>query len=341
MADETKALAAVEPSHGAALAKTLEFSIEQKKMIRDSFLTGASDAEAAVLMELARLRRLNPLTRQVHFVKRWNQDRGCETWAAQVGIDGFRAIAERTGMYDGQDEPEFEYDEKGQVKLCRVRVYRKDWTRPSVGVAHFSEYAQYKKDRTLTNMWLTKPHVMLAKCSEGLAMRKAFPDDTSGLYAEEEMGEEREINPAPSEPNGKSRTENLAAKVGAKAAAAKAPAVPQTQVQTQPAPAAEKTVDAAPAAKAEPVLTFGAGGLKGKKLVALSPGQLKEMKGMAELKLMQEPNATWAPTIRANLVEIDAELAERAIEAEQSVKAAQTPAPAQPEAKENSRSAPF
>lgn len=174
----------------------LEFTPEQRRMILDSFLSGASESEAGVLMELARVRRLNPITRQIHFVKRSQFDSQTKSykdiWSAQVGIDGFRAIAERTGLYDGQDEPEFEYDEKKSLKLCKVRIYRKDWSRPVVGVAHFAEYAQKTKDGTPTKMWAEKPHVMLAKCAEALAFRKAFPDDTSGLYAPEEMPVERE-----------------------------------------------------------------------------------------------------------------------------------------------------
>jgi phage recombination protein Bet len=180
----------------------LEFSPEQRRIILDTFLNGASEAEAAVLLELARLRHLNPITRQIHFVKRPQKQRDGtwrEVWAAQVGIDGFRAIGERTGLYDGQDEPEFEYGPDGKVpKVCRVRVYRKDWTRPVVGVAHYAEYVQTTKDGRPNVMWASKPHIMLAKCAEALAMRKAFPEDTSGLYVPEEMPpEEKEINSAP------------------------------------------------------------------------------------------------------------------------------------------------
>ncbi len=174
------------------------FTADQLKIIRDSFLNGASPQEATVLLELARIRRLNPITRQIHFVKRWDSNKNCEVWSAQTGIDGFRSIAERTGRYDGQDEPEFEYDAKGAIKLCRVRVHRKDISRPFVGVAHFAEYAQYKKDRSLTNMWATKGHIMIAKCAEALAFRKGFPEDMAGLYTAEEMGtEEKELNPPP------------------------------------------------------------------------------------------------------------------------------------------------
>lgn len=179
---------------------TLEFSDEQRKLIRDSFANGATDSEFGVLMEVARARRLNPLLQQIHFVKRWNSARRCETWATQVGIDGLRAIAERTGRYDGQDEPEFEYDAKGALKSCKVRIYRKDISRPFVGVAMFAEYVQTKKEGGPNAMWARGPHFMLAKCAEALAFRKGFPEDMAGLYVPEEMGSdnvERELNPAP------------------------------------------------------------------------------------------------------------------------------------------------
>lgn len=200
-----------------AVPSAFEFNPEQRRMILDSFLSGASEAEATVLLELARVRRLNPITRQIHFVKRWDMDKQREVWAAQVGIDGFRSIAERTGLYDGQDEPEFGYstvDGRRVLVSCKVKVYRKDWSRPAVGVAFLNEYAQRKKDGNFTRMWAEKPHVMLAKCAEALAFRKAFPEDTSGLYApEEEAGES--LSDTPEAPQGR-RVEALKAQVAAK-----------------------------------------------------------------------------------------------------------------------------
>lgn len=182
---------AISPVVGAtrAMVRALEFSPDQKKMIRDTFANGASDSEFAVLMEVARARNLNPLLRQIHFVNRWDKEKGCKVWSTQISIDGLRAVAERTGIYAGQDEPEYEHDKDGKLVACKVRVYRKDWQRPAVGVAYFGEYAQTKKDGGLTQFWATKPHIMLAKCAEALAIRKAFPEDTAGLYTPEEMGE--------------------------------------------------------------------------------------------------------------------------------------------------------
>jgi phage recombination protein Bet len=171
----------------------LTFTEDQSQMIRDAYANGATDGEFAVLMEIAKARRLNPLLKQVHFVKRWDKDKARMVWATQVSIDGLRAIAERTGIYAGQDEPEFIEGPSGVPTVCKVRVYRKDWTRPAVGVAYFGEYVQTTKDGKVTSFWQRMPHTMLAKCAESLALRKAFPEDTSGLYTPEEMGQAENV----------------------------------------------------------------------------------------------------------------------------------------------------
>jgi phage recombination protein Bet len=165
----------------------LEFTPQQCAMIRDTYASGADPKEFQVLMEIARVRRLNPLLRQVHFVKRWDNQKSREVWSVQVSVDGLRAIAERTGKYDGQDEPEYERDKDGCIISCKVKVYRKDWSRPAVGIAYWSEYVQTKKDGSPTKFWVSMPHVMIAKCAEAIAMRKAFPEDMGGLYVDEEM----------------------------------------------------------------------------------------------------------------------------------------------------------
>ena len=179
-------------------AAPLTFTEDQSQMIRDAYANGATDGEFAVLMEIAKARRLNPLLKQVHFVKRWDKDKARMVWATQVSIDGLRAIAERTGLYAGQDEPEFIENPDGSLKLCKVRVWRKDWPRPAVGIAHWDEYVQTTKDKQTgkvrpNEMWARMRHVMLAKCAEALALRKAFPEDMSGLYTGDEMGQAENV----------------------------------------------------------------------------------------------------------------------------------------------------
>lgn len=168
----------------------LEFSSEQIELLRNGYAPGATETEFRMLLEVAKLRRLNPFLKQIHFVKRKSKDDNGnwrETWTSQVAIDGLRAIAQRTGLYDGQDDVTFERDKDGLILSARVAVYRKDWSRPAIGVARWSEYVQTTRDGTPTKFWNTMPHVMIGKCAEALALRKAFPEDMSDLYTEEEM----------------------------------------------------------------------------------------------------------------------------------------------------------
>jgi phage recombination protein Bet len=162
------------------------FTPEQEQIILNTFLGGASRQEAQVLLATVSRRRLDPFSRQVYFVKRWDEQKHAEVWAIQTSIDGLRSIAERTGKYDGQDEPEYGVED-GQ-RFCKVKVYRKDWARPAVGVAYFNEFVQHKKDGSVTKFWRQMPKHMHAKCAEALAIRKAFPEDTGGLYIAEEFG---------------------------------------------------------------------------------------------------------------------------------------------------------
>ncbi|MBI5518102.1 MAG: phage recombination protein Bet [Deltaproteobacteria bacterium] len=197
---DARDLVQVEALTQAAAPGPLEFTPEQRQLIRDTFANGATDTEFAVLMEIARARRLNPLLRQIHFVSRWDSDKHRPVWATQVSIDGLRAIAERTGLYAGQDEAEFTEKPDQTLKLCKVRVYRKDWERPAVGLAHWDEYVQTIRDKVTgklrpTAMWARMPHVMLAKVAEAAALRRAFPEDMAGLYTTDEMAQAQNESP--------------------------------------------------------------------------------------------------------------------------------------------------
>ncbi|MEG7603078.1 hypothetical protein, partial [Listeria monocytogenes] len=71
MAEQTStALATIEEPNHALIVKRdrdrLEFSPEQEAMIRDMYMSGATPLEAAVLLEIAKSRRLDPLKKQIH-----------------------------------------------------------------------------------------------------------------------------------------------------------------------------------------------------------------------------------------------------------------------------------
>lgn len=174
-----------------------EWTQEQKDLIKRTVARGATDDELALLLYTAKRLGLDLLTRQMHFSKRrvWNQKKNSydEVGVIQIGIDGFRAQAERTGKYAGQDPPVYEFSDDGRTLVAAtVSIYRKDFPRPIAATAYYDEYVQTAFDkktneRRPNSMWAKMPRMMLAKCAEALALRKAFPQDLSGLYTEEEV----------------------------------------------------------------------------------------------------------------------------------------------------------
>lgn len=170
-----------------------EWSRDKIDLVKRMVCLGASDDEFQLFLYTCKRTGLDPLAKQIHMVKRWNAAAGREVATIQTGIDGYRLIADRTGKLAGITDAVYgELNPMGHPTTATVTVYKllADGSRAEfTATARFVEYVQTKKDGSPNMTWGKMPFLMLGKCAEALALRKAFPADLSGVYTSEEMGQ--------------------------------------------------------------------------------------------------------------------------------------------------------
>jgi phage recombination protein Bet len=193
---ESTALVPVESTSSALV--TREYLEEKAALVRQLYAKGTNDLEFEHFIEVCATRGLNPLAKQIYCVMRWDSKEKREVPTIQTSIDGYRLIAQRTGGYRGQVGPQWcgqegvwrdVWLEDAPPAASRVGVMREGFTEPVYGVARWASYVQTTKEGKPTKFWAQMPDVMLAKVAESLALRKAFPEELSGLYTTEEMGQ--------------------------------------------------------------------------------------------------------------------------------------------------------
>ncbi len=154
-------------------------------LIRDQFgLADATTLEIEYFFAVAQRMGLDPIRKQIYAIMRNDRQLGRKKLTIQVGIDGYRSTAHGTKEFAGADDAVFEGDNgKNGPAKATVTVYRfvQGVRCAFPASARWNEYAQ------TTGQWPSKPYVMLAKCAEALALRKAFPNELGGTYTPDEM----------------------------------------------------------------------------------------------------------------------------------------------------------
>ena len=172
------------------------FTPDQEAALRQIGVQANSPADVAVFFHQAKRSGLDPFKREIYMITR----KGKAT--IQTGIDGFYKIADRASranggtwgipetLWCGEDGRWRDvWLERQAPSAAKVTVER-DGSRFTT-VALTREYAAGGP------MWDKMPARMIAKCAEALAIRRAFPDDLSGLYTSEEMAQADAQTPRP------------------------------------------------------------------------------------------------------------------------------------------------
>lgn len=209
----------------------IEFSVEQISTLRRYFgkgVAGANNADYALLFQQVRRTGLDPFSRQIYLIMRneWDPDahQKVPKPTIQIGIDGFRLIAKRAAKAEGvrishhnpiwidADGNEYKTWLKKGVNptACRYKIEMLPDGDAVEMTVHLDEYMPLMDEYTGTGndrhktgkrvpmgLWATMPASQLAKCAEAVTLRKAFPQDLSGLYAEEEMDQQGVIDLTP------------------------------------------------------------------------------------------------------------------------------------------------
>ena len=162
-----------------------QWTQEQTQLISSTIAPGCTPDELKLFSYACQRSGLDPFSKQIYAIKRGGK------MSIQVGIDGLRSVAERSGQLDGSATfwiGDTEGSQWSDVWLgskppaaAKTIIYRKGCSHPFVGVARFQDYNAGQ------GLWSKMPAAMLAKCSEALALRKAFPADMSSLYTADEM----------------------------------------------------------------------------------------------------------------------------------------------------------
>jgi phage recombination protein Bet len=200
------------------------FDSRKMQLIKDVIAKDCTTVELGLFVEVCKRTGMDPFARQIYAIKRGG------VMTIQMSIDGFRLIAERSGQYRGQLGPywcgeDMEWKEvwveEEAPTAAKVGVLRADFAEPLWATARWKSYAQHGRDG-LSAMWAHMGDLMLAKCAEAQALRRAFPNDLSSVYATEEMDQ------ADVESTGE---------LVAPAVSAEAPAKPARRTRAKPAPA--------------------------------------------------------------------------------------------------------
>lgn len=161
---------------------------DQLDLIKRTVAKGATADELKLYFYDCQRRNVHPLDKLIYFTKRKSGEE--YRYTPITSIDFMRSQAADSGDYAGNDDAVFAGIVDGKFpEMATVTVWRvtQGHRCPYTASARWKSY--YPGGGNDGFMWRKMPEVMLGKCAEALALRKAFPKQLAGLYSQEEMAQ--------------------------------------------------------------------------------------------------------------------------------------------------------
>lgn len=174
------------------------WSQDQTDLIKRTIGRGQdlTDDELLLFGYVCKQSGLDPFLRQIYPVKFKDKDSDQKTLVFITGIDGYRSIAERTGIYAGRDDylfdeglTQFQMLEANRTiprtATCTVYKLMSGIRNPTTSTVRWKEY--FPKNQNKQFFWNAMPFNQLGKTAEGLSLRTAFPLSFKGILLDAEM----------------------------------------------------------------------------------------------------------------------------------------------------------
>lgn len=164
-----------------------QFDDQQIAILKSSYAKSLDNIEFKVFLETASALKLNPFSREIYAIKYGG------TMSLVTSIDGYRKLSARSGRFMGVTngrlrvktregealtiDHEFYDPDEHTIISGTIGIRVKDWPDPVEATAVFKTY---KKDQA---NWKLMPDVMILKCAEAQAHRKAALLPDLGVFA--------------------------------------------------------------------------------------------------------------------------------------------------------------
>lgn len=157
-----------------------------KVLIRREKFANLSDEQFAIFLTKCREKKLNPWIGQAYAKLQHNNRTGLPEVVLIVGIEGQWSIANMTRRCAGNDDAIVIHGDSN-IPVSATGIVKKlvgGTVRRFRATVQFSEYYPGKGK---CQFWDQKPFMMITKCAESAALRKAFPEQLGGVYTPEEF----------------------------------------------------------------------------------------------------------------------------------------------------------